>query len=450
VAPQSTDGTYNFTIGQTDAAGNTSGTTALQWVRDSTVPPNPVFIAPGASPYLANAPALVLSGTCVTGYTVNLSGGVVASDITAPTSILSQVCAAGGFSFTVSKSADAAYSLAVSQTSLAGFTSGSASVTWTRDTTPPVTTITLSPPATNLSGNATFNFSAADTNGTSLQCKLDEGSYSSCVSPLLFTNMANGAHTFSVRAIDGAGNSETTPPTYTWTQASYLTIALYHFNTAGPSVDSSLYTAGNNNSLTSNTGTNVTPATPKFAEAQKFVSASTQFGSVAHTPTQALLTGTLTVDAWINMTALPTGAQAIISKNGAASGKYGWEFGVTRSSSSYYLYVKGCITAAGCTTAPGTKRASVKITGFAIGTWYHVAMTFNKGAVTYYVNGVANGTASLGTNVSLYVPTAQALQVGRTGTGSAYFNGTIDELRVSQNIRWTSAFTPAAAAYSPD
>jgi hypothetical protein len=150
------------------------------------------------------------------------------------------------------------------------------------------------------------------------------------------------------------------------------------------------------------------------------------------------------------MTALPTGARAIISKNGAASGKYGWEFGITKASTSYYLYVKGCVNAAGCTTAPATKRSSVKITGFAAGTWYHVAATINTGAVTFYVNGAANGTASLGTGVSLYVPTSQAMQVGRTGTGSAYFNGTIDELRVSQNVRWTAPFTPPAAAYSPD
>ena len=96
-----------------------------------------------------------------------------------------------------------------------------ASYTWTIDTLPPDTAITTQPTLTANSPSASFGFSSTKT-ASLFHCKLDDGSYAECVSPLTYTALAEGSHAFFVRATDGAGNIDPTPASYTWT------IALFH------------------------------------------------------------------------------------------------------------------------------------------------------------------------------------------------------------------------------
>ena len=89
------------------------------------------------------------------------------------------------------------------------------SYTWTVDTTPPVTTIESKPPSDSNSTEAKFSFKASES--ATFECKLDGGSFKSCSSPDTLSGLAQGAHTFEVRATDLAGNKETTPQSYMWT-----------------------------------------------------------------------------------------------------------------------------------------------------------------------------------------------------------------------------------------
>jgi hypothetical protein len=89
------------------------------------------------------------------------------------------------------------------------------SVTIKRDATPPDTTISPgSSSGTITSTTATFTFSSTET-GSTFECKLDpvETAFSSCVSPKSYSSLANGGYTFSVQAIDAAGNTSTSPAT---------------------------------------------------------------------------------------------------------------------------------------------------------------------------------------------------------------------------------------------
>lgn len=83
------------------------------------------------------------------------------------------------------------------------------------DTTPPDTTITISPNNPSNTKSASFSFSSTESNST-FECQLDNGSYTVCTSPREYSGLAEGSHTFSVRATDAAGNTDTTPATYTW------------------------------------------------------------------------------------------------------------------------------------------------------------------------------------------------------------------------------------------
>ncbi len=99
-----------------------------------------------------------------------------------------------------------------------------ATATWTisavpppADTTAPQTTITSTPAdGTSTSASIAFNSSEA---GSTFECKLDTGAYSTCTSPKSYNNLAVGPHTISIRATDTATNTDATPATATWTIA---------------------------------------------------------------------------------------------------------------------------------------------------------------------------------------------------------------------------------------
>ena len=85
------------------------------------------------------------------------------------------------------------------------------------DTTPPDTTITGGPTNGSLvnPGFATFSFSADD--NSTFQCRLDEQvEFTTCESPITYTGLSLGSHTFEVQATDDDGNVETLPASRTW------------------------------------------------------------------------------------------------------------------------------------------------------------------------------------------------------------------------------------------
>ena len=84
------------------------------------------------------------------------------------------------------------------------------------DPTPPVTNIAAFPPALTTRDDATFAFSAAKPLVT-FECRRDGGAWSACSSPITYTGLADGAHSFAVRARDRWGVVDAAPPTYAWT-----------------------------------------------------------------------------------------------------------------------------------------------------------------------------------------------------------------------------------------
>jgi PKD repeat protein len=73
--------------------------------------------------------------------------------------------------------------------------------TFVVDSTAPVTTLDAGGPPFTFSSNEAGIF----------ECKLDAGEFAACASPFSPGVLADGSHTFSVRAVDAAGNRDATP-----------------------------------------------------------------------------------------------------------------------------------------------------------------------------------------------------------------------------------------------
>ena len=95
-----------------------------------------------------------------------------------------------------------------------------------RDGTAPVSTINsavdgdgsaVASGGATLSNSVTFMFGGTDAYGIpSLECSLDAGPFTACLSPRTYAGQGLGVHTFRTRAVDLAGNLSS-PETFTWT-----------------------------------------------------------------------------------------------------------------------------------------------------------------------------------------------------------------------------------------
>ncbi|MCX7943382.1 MAG: hypothetical protein N2746_02595 [Deltaproteobacteria bacterium] len=85
---------------------------------------------------------------------------------------------------------------------------------FTVDTTEPESIITSKPSPKSNDPNPSFSFTCSE--DSIIECKLDNDSFSTCISPVRYNMLSDGQHTFSVRCIDRAGNMDKTPAMYNW------------------------------------------------------------------------------------------------------------------------------------------------------------------------------------------------------------------------------------------
>jgi hypothetical protein len=83
------------------------------------------------------------------------------------------------------------------------------------DVTAPDTTITGRPKRNTKQRRATFSFISTES-GSTFVCSLDFDGFTPCGSPTRTRKLRRRRHTFEVRAIDAAGNVDSTPATVKW------------------------------------------------------------------------------------------------------------------------------------------------------------------------------------------------------------------------------------------
>ena len=115
--------------------------------------------------------------------------------------------------------ADGQHTIEVRASDAVGNADGTpASRTFSVDTTPPDTLIDSGPDAGSTTADSTpsFGFSATEA-GSSFECRLDSQAFAACTSEHTTAALADGEHTFEVRATDALGNADASPAGRTFT-----------------------------------------------------------------------------------------------------------------------------------------------------------------------------------------------------------------------------------------
>ena len=189
--PIHTEGPHQLAVYAEDLAGNQSSTTLLNWTMDFTAPILSFGeILPSASSSISSSDlSAVIVGSESMNLSVTLNGSVIAA--------LNPVV--------LSSLPEGDYSLSISGVDSAGNASNTITHSFTVDLTAPTLSLQsdgVSP--TNLDLRK-FTFSASE--DSQFDCDLDGAGFSQCSSPLVISGIADGEHTFTVRATDLAGNS---------------------------------------------------------------------------------------------------------------------------------------------------------------------------------------------------------------------------------------------------
>jgi hypothetical protein len=196
-------GSHTFLVRASDVAQNQDATPASRtWTVDTVAPDTTIDSGPSGNVSSSSATFTFSSNEAGVGFECSLNSAAFAS-CTSPTTYNS--LAEGARTFAV-RAADAAGNLDATP----------ASRNWTVDTVAPDTTINSGPSGAVASTIANFTFSSNEGTAT-FQCSLDGAGFSTCASPAIYGGLSQGAHTFAVRAVDLANNTDATPATRNWT-----------------------------------------------------------------------------------------------------------------------------------------------------------------------------------------------------------------------------------------
>jgi hypothetical protein len=87
-------------------------------------------------------------------------------------------------------------------------------------------------------------------------------------------------------------------------------------------------------------------------------------------------------------------------------------------------------------------------TALSVSTWYHVAVARSGTSTKLFLNGVQVGSTLTDSNTYLNAGTSRPFIGANASSLGSYFNGYIDDLRVTKGIaRYTATFTPPTAAF---
>jgi hypothetical protein len=202
------------------------------------------------------------------------------------------------------------------------------------------------------------------------------------------------------------------------------------------------YEARENLSVSANGNTCLKTNIKKFGTASVLLDGAGDFLTFPPFPATLMDSGDFTIDTWVYLNALPTGNTYntcfYLLSNGPNNANPGTDFFLGSSIIRFNIADYTVITVQGNWTPEVNK-------------WYHIALVRNGNTFYLFLDGVQIGTATISTAMPTWSNTWAIGRCEATGENTGYFNGYIDEYRISKGIaRWTSNFTPPITAYGEE
>jgi hypothetical protein len=175
----------------------------------------------------------------------------------------------------------------------------------------------------------------------------------------------------------------------------------------------------------------ISTSVKKYGTGSISFNGSTDYITNRSTPSLQLNSGDFTVEFWMYATTLSPGYQRIVVTTNGAFGST--DFVIRTQSSQLQVYCGSGNNYGG---------------GLTINSWYHVAVVRNGSGtnnVTTYINGTSAFQFTSTANITTPI---QFIGGYYTNNSSEYFNGYIDDLRITNGIaRYTTNFTPSTTAF---
>lgn len=207
----------------------------------------------------------------------------------------------------------------------------------------------------------------------------------------------------------------------------YRPVALHHF-------DGGADAYGNTWSMIN--GASLDTAAPKFGASNlKTVSASSQYAQLLTGPDLSEF-DQWTVECWFKRASLSSNQDII----GYGPGSFGFivRFAATNVCA---LYLSSNGTSYNIANATLGAVAHNDTT-----TWHHLALVFDGATYKVYVDGAQEISVSS----SAKLTASNEWNVGANTIPNTFYNGGVDEFRISNFARYTAAFTPSASAFTAD
>ena len=196
--------------------------------------------------------------------------------------------------------------------------------------------------------------------------------------------------------------------------------------------------------VTPNGNAHIHTGEKKFGSASCLLDGNSDYLSVTYGSSLSLISGDFTIECWIYPIALTAANMEIINKDGVSGTSYAqYDFAIN-SSGKLIAFLGN-----GNGVSPSGQSFGPSGTTVTTGAWHHVALVKTGSVCMGFLDGVQEWTTTI--TATMYEG-SKALLIGyQTGVGAtAYFNGYIDDIRITKGVaRYTATFTPPTAAF-PD
>jgi hypothetical protein len=209
------DGPHTFSVESVDISGNVDPPPAEQGFIVDTRAPDEPDVNPPDTQITGGPPAVTSDPTPSFNLSSDDPFSTFACAVDGRPLFFGQ-CSGPGSSHTTIPLADGPHSFAAEAIDTSGNIDPTpAEQGFTIDTRAPETTIDKGPDSKTAARVASFRFSA-DESSVAFDCQLDSEAFRPCASPVKYTKLKRGKHSFDVRSRDAAGNVDALPATRRW------------------------------------------------------------------------------------------------------------------------------------------------------------------------------------------------------------------------------------------